>query len=173
MFFFNFLCTFTPEKCIINYNTNGKHFRIYKNSYSIITLWGWYAPNLVMHRTEVVAATYISTTQLMHTCPLHRNPQLDFHFWKMVFSVCSCWVFWTQLQQQIIAAVRGWRAAQLLRRRIKWNKSNMSRCPITHKMPDGTKLDVGYYASGNVEEEYSLIVCCFFLVVGFKWEKIR
>ena len=162
MFFFNFLCTFTPEKCIINYNTNGKHFRIYKNSYSIITLWGWYAPNLVMHRTEVVAATYISTTQLMHMCPLHRNPQLDFHFFEKLYFFLQLLSFLDPIAAANHCRCERRRAAQLLRRRIKWNKSNMSRCPITHKMPDGTKLDVGYYASGKVEENIVCLFVCLF-----------
>ena len=45
----------------------------------------------------------------------------------------------TQMHQ-----IPGWEeaAAQLLRG-IKWNKSNMSCCPITHKMLDGTKLPAG------------------------------
>ena len=34
-------------------------------------------------------------------------------------------------------------AAAQLSRGIKWNKSNMSCCPITHKMLDGTKLPAG------------------------------
>ena len=38
----------------------------------------------------------------------------------------------------------GWEeAGAQLSRGIKWNKSNMSCCPITHKMLDGTKLPAG------------------------------
>ena len=42
--------------------------------------------------------------------------------------------------------------AQLLRS-IKWNKSNMSGCPITHKMPDGTKLAAGSMHGKRKERE--------------------
>ena len=54
------------------------------------------------------------------------------------FHLLSQGLLWTQLHQ-IMAPMGGGSRAQLLRS-IKWNKSNMSGCPITNKMPDGTKL---------------------------------